>query len=160
MVESLSRVQRFATPWTAAPRAPLPSAVPRSLLMLTSTELMPPSHPLLPLLLRHWPTSPTADSSLTTAPTSSQQTLSSGCLGSGGCLPQPPPGRELTATHSCGNFEIYIPASCLTTCPPPLPHFPKRLGLSMFRELSPDFPSSLGTVWLPRVPAGISCNYP
>ena len=40
-----SAAQRCPTlchPWTAARQAPLPSAVPRSLPMLTSTELMPP----------------------------------------------------------------------------------------------------------------------
>lgn len=57
----------------------------------------PLSHPLPPP-----PASPAADSSLTTAPSSSQQTLRSGSLGSGGhgsprACPHPPPGQELTS---------------------------------------------------------------
>ena len=53
-VQSLSRVQLFATPWTAACQASLSIATSQSLLKLMSTELvMPSSHLILcrPLLL-------------------------------------------------------------------------------------------------------------
>ena len=56
VVQSLSRVQLFATPWTAAHKASLTFTVSRSLLKLISTEAMMPSnhlilcHPLLLLL--------------------------------------------------------------------------------------------------------------
>ena len=45
--------------------------------------------------------------------------------GLGAACPHPPPGQELTATRSCGDFEIYIPASCLTTAPPTPASFPE-----------------------------------
>ena len=44
----LSRVQLFATPWTAARQASLSFTVSRSLLKLTSTELVMPSNHLIP----------------------------------------------------------------------------------------------------------------
>ena len=53
-VQSLSRVQPFATPWTAASKASLSITKSRSLLKLMSIELvMPPNHLILcrPLLL-------------------------------------------------------------------------------------------------------------
>ena len=53
-VQSLSRVQLFATPWTAAHQASLSITISRSSLTLTSIELvMPSSHLILchPLLL-------------------------------------------------------------------------------------------------------------
>ena len=53
-VQSLSRVQLFATPWTAARQASLSITNSQSLLRLTSIEsVMPPSHLILcrPLLL-------------------------------------------------------------------------------------------------------------
>ena len=54
LVQSLSRVQLFATPWTAAHQAPLSSAVAQSLLKIMSIKLMMPSNHLIlchPLLL-------------------------------------------------------------------------------------------------------------
>ena len=54
VVQSLSRVQLFATPWTAAHQAPLSSAVAQSLLKIMSIKLMMPSNHLIlchPLLL-------------------------------------------------------------------------------------------------------------
>ena len=54
-VQSLSRVQLFATPWTAARQASLSITNSRSLLKLTSIELVRPSNHLIfchPLLLR------------------------------------------------------------------------------------------------------------
>ena len=56
VVQSLSHVQLFATPWTAAYQASLSITNSQSLLKLTSTELVMPSnhlilcHPLLPCL--------------------------------------------------------------------------------------------------------------
>ena len=54
-VQSLSRVQLFATPWTAASQASLSITNSRSLLKLVSIELVMPSHHLIlycpPLLL-------------------------------------------------------------------------------------------------------------
>ena len=53
-VQSLSRVQFFVTPWTAAHQAPLSITNSQSLLKFMSTELMMPSHHLIlchPLLL-------------------------------------------------------------------------------------------------------------
>ena len=53
-VQSLSRVQLFATPWTAARQASLSITNSRSLLKLTSIELVRPSNHLIfcrPLLL-------------------------------------------------------------------------------------------------------------
>ena len=49
-VQSISRVQLFATPWTAACQASLPFTISQSLLKLMSIEsMMPqPSHPLSP----------------------------------------------------------------------------------------------------------------
>ena len=43
-VQSLSRVQLFATPWTEARQASLSFTISRSLLRLVSIELMMPSH--------------------------------------------------------------------------------------------------------------------
>ena len=40
VVQSLSRVQLFATPWTAACQVPLSFTIPWSLLKLMSTELI------------------------------------------------------------------------------------------------------------------------
>ena len=54
VVQSMSHVRPFVTPWTAACRASLSLAICRSLLKLKSTEsVMPPNHPILchPLLL-------------------------------------------------------------------------------------------------------------
>ena len=54
VVQSLSRVRLFVTPWTAAHQASLPITHSQSLLKLTSIELvMPSSHLILcrPLLL-------------------------------------------------------------------------------------------------------------
>ena len=54
VVQSLSRVRLFATPWTAARQAPLSFAVSRSLLKLMSTGLVMVSNHLIlyhPLLL-------------------------------------------------------------------------------------------------------------
>ena len=54
-VQSLSHVQLFATPWTAARQASLPSTNSRSLLKLKSIELVMPSNHLIlcrPLLLQ------------------------------------------------------------------------------------------------------------
>ena len=54
VVQSLSHVQLFATPWTAARQASLSSTVSQSLLKLMSIELMMPSNCLIlchPLLL-------------------------------------------------------------------------------------------------------------
>ena len=54
VVQSLSRVQLFATPWTAAPQASLPFTISRSLLKLMSIESQMPSNHLIlchPLLL-------------------------------------------------------------------------------------------------------------
>ena len=54
VVQSLSRVQLFATPWTAAPQAPLSFTVSQSLLKLMSIESVMPSSRLIlcrPLLL-------------------------------------------------------------------------------------------------------------
>ena len=45
-VQLLSRIQLFATPWTAAHQAPLPSAVSRSLLRLLCSERVAPSNHL------------------------------------------------------------------------------------------------------------------
>ena len=53
-VQSLSRVQLFATPWTAAHQASLSFTISRSLLKLISIELVMPSNHLVlchPLLL-------------------------------------------------------------------------------------------------------------
>ena len=53
-VQSLSRVQFFVTPWTAASQASLPITNFRSLLKLLSIELVMPTHHLIlchPLLL-------------------------------------------------------------------------------------------------------------
>ena len=53
-VQSLSRVQFFVTPWTAAHQAPLSTTNSQSLLKFMSTELVMPSHHLTlcrPLLL-------------------------------------------------------------------------------------------------------------
>ena len=48
VVQSLSRVRLFVTPWTAAHQASLSLTVSQSLLKLMSIEsVMPPSHPLL-----------------------------------------------------------------------------------------------------------------
>ena len=46
-VQSLSHVQLFAAPWTAACRSPLSSAISWSLLKLMSIELVMPSNPLI-----------------------------------------------------------------------------------------------------------------
>ena len=46
-VQSLSHVQLFATPWTAARQASLSITNSQSLLKLMSIELVMPSHPLL-----------------------------------------------------------------------------------------------------------------
>ena len=54
VVQSLSGVQLFATPWTAAHQASLPFIISQSLLKLMSIELMMPSNHLIlcrPLLL-------------------------------------------------------------------------------------------------------------
>ena len=54
LVQSLSRVQLFATPWTAACQAPLSITNSQSLLKLMSIDLMMPSNHLIlccPLLL-------------------------------------------------------------------------------------------------------------
>ena len=54
VVQSLSRVQLFATPWTAAPQAPLSFTMSQSLLKLMSIESVMPSSRLIlcrPLLL-------------------------------------------------------------------------------------------------------------
>ena len=54
VVQSLSRVQLFATPWTAAHQAPLLLTISWSLLKLMPIELMMPSNHLVlchPLLL-------------------------------------------------------------------------------------------------------------
>ena len=54
VLQLLSRVQLFATPWTAARQAPLSSTVSQSLLKFMSIELMMPSNHLIlccPLLL-------------------------------------------------------------------------------------------------------------
>ena len=54
VVQSLSRVRLFATPWTAARQAPLSFAVSRSLLKLMSTGLVMVSNHLIlyhPILL-------------------------------------------------------------------------------------------------------------
>ena len=54
VVQSLSHVQLFATPWTAARQASLPFTVSQSLLKLKSVESMMPSNHLIlccPLLL-------------------------------------------------------------------------------------------------------------
>ena len=53
LVQSLSRVWLFATPWTAAHQASLSFTVSQSLLKLISIELMPSNHLILcrPLLL-------------------------------------------------------------------------------------------------------------
>ena len=54
VVQSLSRVRLFATPWTAACQASLSSIISQSLLKLISTESMMPSNHLIlccPLLL-------------------------------------------------------------------------------------------------------------
>ena len=48
VVQSLSRVQLFVTPWTAAHQAPLPFTISQSLLKLMSTELVMPSYHLIP----------------------------------------------------------------------------------------------------------------
>ena len=48
-VQSLSRVQLFATPWTAACQASLSITNSRSLLKLMSIELVMPSNHLIPL---------------------------------------------------------------------------------------------------------------
>ena len=48
IVQSLSRVQLFATPWTAACRVPLSFTISQSLLKLRSIESRMPSHPLSP----------------------------------------------------------------------------------------------------------------
>ena len=56
-VQSLSRIQLFATPWTAACQASLSITNSRSLLKLTSIELVMPSNRLVlccPLLLPPW----------------------------------------------------------------------------------------------------------
>ena len=47
VVQSLSRVQLFAAPWTAAHQASLSSTVPWSLLKFMSIELMMPSNHLI-----------------------------------------------------------------------------------------------------------------
>ena len=48
VVQSLSRVQLFATPWTAAGQASLSFIISRSLLKLMSTEsVIPPNHLVL-----------------------------------------------------------------------------------------------------------------
>ena len=54
VVQTLSRVQLFATPWTAAHQASLSFTISQSLLKLASIELMMPSNHLIlccPLLL-------------------------------------------------------------------------------------------------------------
>ena len=51
VVQSLSCVQLFAIPWTAAHQAPLSFTVSQSLLELMSIESVMPSHPLFPLPL-------------------------------------------------------------------------------------------------------------
>ena len=48
VVQSLSHVQLFATPWTAAHQAFLSFTVSRNLLKFMFTELVMPSHPLSP----------------------------------------------------------------------------------------------------------------
>ena len=55
VVQLLSHVQLFATPWTAARQAPLSFTISQSLLKLKSIESVTPSnlsHPLLPSSLR------------------------------------------------------------------------------------------------------------
>ena len=47
VVQLLSHVQLFATPWTAAHQASLSPTISRSLLKLTSIELVMPSHCLI-----------------------------------------------------------------------------------------------------------------
>ena len=47
VVQSLSHVQLFATPWTAAHQAPLSSTISRSLLQFMSIELVMPSNHLI-----------------------------------------------------------------------------------------------------------------
>ena len=47
VVQSLSRVQLFVTPWTAAHQASLSFTISQSLLKLLSTELMMPSNHLI-----------------------------------------------------------------------------------------------------------------
>ena len=54
LVQSLSRIRLFATPWTAARQASLSFTISQGLLRLTSTESVMPSHHLIlchPLLL-------------------------------------------------------------------------------------------------------------
>ena len=46
-IQSLGRVRRFATPWTAACQASLSITSSWSLLKLMSIELMPSNHPIL-----------------------------------------------------------------------------------------------------------------
>ena len=50
VVQSLSYVQLFVTPWTAAYQAPLPSTISQSLLkfMLIESVMLSKHHPLLP----------------------------------------------------------------------------------------------------------------
>ena len=48
VVQLLSHVQLFVTPWTASHQASLPFIISQSLLKLMSIELMMPSQPLLP----------------------------------------------------------------------------------------------------------------
>ena len=47
ILQSLSRVRLFATPWTAAPRASLSFAISQSLLKLMAIELVMPSNHLI-----------------------------------------------------------------------------------------------------------------
>ena len=63
VIQSLSRVRLFKTPWTAAPQASLPFTISRSLLRFMSTEsamlsdhLSPllPSSPFAFSLAQHW----------------------------------------------------------------------------------------------------------
>ena len=51
VVQLLSCVQLFVTPWTPAPQASLSLTISWSLLKLLSIELVMPSHPVIPLLL-------------------------------------------------------------------------------------------------------------
>ena len=56
VVQSLSRVRFFATPWTAAHQAPLSFIISWSLLKLMSTEsMMPSNHLILCCRLLHLP---------------------------------------------------------------------------------------------------------
>ena len=54
IAQSLSCVQLFATPWTAARQAPLSSTLSQSLLKLTSTESVMVSNFLMLCIILRW----------------------------------------------------------------------------------------------------------